>query len=233
MRSINKTLSYLLMIMVSLVIICSTSCKKDDDPQPTNTVTDVDGNVYNIITIGTQTWMASNLRVTKYNDGNAIPNVVDDAQWQGLTAGAYCNYNNTTASANSYGRLYNWYAVNSGKLCPAGWHVPSDAEWQTLINNLGGAAVAGGKLKEAGLAHWMSPNEGASNSSAWTGLPGGFRSEDGLYFSATTNGFWWTSTPSNDPGYPLYYLLDFNSAAIASGNDGLQSAGNAVRCIKD
>jgi uncharacterized protein (TIGR02145 family) len=148
-------------------------------------VTDGDGNVYNTVTIGTQIWMKGNLKTMKFNYGTSIPNVTDNTTWAGLTSAAYCWYNNDAATyKTTYGALYNWYAVdvasNDGKnVCPAGWHIPSDAEWTTLTDYLGGASVAGSKLKETGTTHWLSPNTGATNESGFTALPGGGHSRNG------------------------------------------------------
>jgi len=140
------------------------------------TVTDIDGNCYRTVTIGTQVWMAENLKVTHDCNGEAIPNVTDGATWAGLTAGAYCEYNNDVNNVATYGRLNNWYAVaDSRNISPAGWHVASDAEWQTLSIFLGGDAIAGGKMKETGTTHWYSPNTGATNESGFSALPGGYR----------------------------------------------------------
>jgi len=145
----------------------SSSCKKkDDNNNPTTTagkVTDIDGNVYDTVKIGTQIWIIENLKTTKYNDGTSIPMVTDSAAWINLTTPGYCWHKNTSASyKNTYGALYNWYAVNTGKLAPKGWHVPSDAEWTTLITYLGGDSIAGGKMKETGMSHWFSPNTGCN-----------------------------------------------------------------------
>jgi uncharacterized protein (TIGR02145 family) len=142
-------------------------------------ITDADGNYYNIVTIGTQTWMAENLETTKYNDGNNIPNISDNVAWSNLTTPGYCWYNNDDSTyKNLYGALYNWYTVNRGKLCPIGWHVPTDAEWTTLTTYLGGESVAGGRLKETGTMHWVSPNVGAINETGFTALPGSCRDFD-------------------------------------------------------
>lgn len=146
------------------------NCCSDCPP----TVTDYDGNVYQTVLIGDQCWMMENLKVTHYRNGDPIPHVTDGVTWGNLTSGAYCNYNNDEGNVATYGRLYNWYAVDDSRnIAPAGWHVPSDAEWQTLVDYLGGDAVAGGKMKEAGTTHWASPNTGATNESGFTALPGG------------------------------------------------------------
>ena len=161
------------------------------------TITDVDNNLYNTVKIGTQVWMAENLKTTKYNDGTSIPNVTDNTVWSALITGAYCDYNNTPSISTTYGRMYNGYSVdnniatkvasNGGKnVCPTGWHVPSNAEWITLTSYLGGESVAGGKLKETGTMHWLTPNSGATNESGFTALAGGRRSYNGCSTSLAT-----------------------------------------------
>ena len=212
----RQAISNFPLLIMGVFIVFASSCKKDNDNKsdnPTNgkttavfnssitygSMTDQDGNTYKTVTIGTQTWMAENLRTTKYNDGTDIYLVTDNTAWGSLTSGGYCNYANTTNvdTIATYGRLYNWYAVNTGKLAPNGWHVPTDAEWETLTNYLGGTSVVGGKLKEIGTTHWNSPNQGATNETGFTALPGGYRDEDGtfgyigrfaLLCSATENG---------------------------------------------
>jgi uncharacterized protein (TIGR02145 family) len=152
------------------------------------TVKDIDGNVYKTITIGTQVWMAENLRTTKLDDGKIVPLVTDDKIWAGLNTPAYCWYtNNAPENKNKYGALYNWYTVSTNKLCPRGWHVPTDAEWKTLITNLGGESVAGGKLKEKGTSHWQSPNAGATNETGFTALPSGERKQSGVFEDSGSN----------------------------------------------
>ena len=175
------------------------SCKKDDNSSKkeennSTTVTDIDGNVYHTVKIGAQTWMVENLRTTRYNDGTAIPLVTGNTAWGSLTTPGYCWYNNDQATYGStYGALYNWYAVNRGKLCPTGWHVATDAEWTQLTDYLGGVWVAGGKMKEAGLSHWESPNEGATNSSGFTALPGGHRISAGSFYLLALHALFWSS----------------------------------------
>ena len=151
----------------------------------TGTVTDIDGNTYQTVKIGDQWWMAENLKVTCYRNGDAIPNITDGTTWASLSTGAYCEYNNDINNVATYGRLYNWYAVtDSRNIAPAGWHVPSDAEWKQLEMYLGMSQSEadatgwrgtdeGGKLKEVGTMHWNSPNTGATNESGFTALPGG------------------------------------------------------------
>ena len=161
------------------------------------TVTDIDGNIYETIQIGDQEWMAENLKVTHYRDGTAITNVTDNAPWVALTTEAYCIYNNNVSNeVDTYGALYNWYAVaDSRNIAPEGWHVPTDAEWQVLVDYLGGDAVAGGKMKEAGTTHWLDPNMGATNESGFTALPGGYRwKTDGTYRGMGIGGYFWSAT---------------------------------------
>ena len=196
---------------------------------PVPIVTDFDGNIYNIVTIGTQTWMAENLKTTHYNNGNVIPNVSDSADWAVLTTGAYCNYMNTTANIITYGRLYNWFAVDTGNLCPINWHVPSNAEWIILTNYLGGESIAGGKLKEAGLSHWNSPNHFATNEVSFTALPGGFRYNG--YFNIGNYGYWWSSTESSlATAWFRVMGYDFNDAGRFYDN---KNHGFSVRCLRD
>jgi uncharacterized protein (TIGR02145 family) len=151
-------------------------------------ISDIEGNVYPVVKIGTQIWMASNLKTTKLNDGTEIP-LVEDASWITLTSPAYCWFNNDESNANTSGALYNWHTVRTGKLCPTGWHVPSKDEWDALANYLGGEDIAGGKLKEVGTAHWESPNEGATNETGFSALPVGTR-DAGTFHDGTTYDHW-------------------------------------------
>ncbi|MEI6754179.1 MAG: FISUMP domain-containing protein [Paludibacter sp.] len=198
------------------------------------TVTDIDGNVYHTITIGTQTWMVENLKTTTYNDGAAIPNVTDDTAWKALTTPAYCWYNNDAATfKNTYGALYNWYAVNTGKLAPIGWHVPSDAEWTTLTDYLGGGNVAGGKLKEIGTTHWLSPNYGATNEIGFSALPGGRREGywDGAFSTLGEDGGWWCETEFST--WNAWYRNMFNLNSAVGRSNYYKYNGFSVRCVRD
>ncbi len=159
------------------------------------TVSDLDGNTYDVIRIGTQLWTKQNLRTTKFNNGSSIALVSDNTVWTNLTNQGYCWYDNDASTYKSlYGALYNWYAVNTGNLCPTGWHVPSDDECLALETYLLGSTVAGGKLKETGTVHWTTPNTDATNETGFTALPGGYRSDTGLFDNIGDYGFWWTST---------------------------------------
>jgi len=199
---------------------------------PSNTVTDIDGNVYHTITIGTQVWMVENLKTTKYSNGDSIPEIADGKKWSNLTTGAYCNYHNETKNSTTYGRLYNWYAVNDSRnIAPIGWHVPSDAEWTTLIIYLGGEDVTGGKLKEKGTTHWQSPNTGATNETGFTALPDGNRGNDGTFNYIGNYGFWWSSTGyyAHDAWY-WYAYYNFSNVFRHFNNKVI---GFSVRCIRD
>jgi uncharacterized protein (TIGR02145 family) len=180
--------------------------------QDTLTVTDIDGNIYHTVTIGSQVWLVENLKVTQYNDGTPIPLVTVGTDWGNLTTPAYCWYNNSYATYGSvYGALYNWYAVNTGKLCPPGWHVPTSAEWTVLTNYLGGESEAGGKLKETGTTHWASPNTGATNETGFTALPGGSRYNTGSFqLNITFNGLWWSSTGYSTSN-ATYLVMSYNN----------------------
>lgn len=196
------------------------------------------------VTICTQTWTTKNLAVTAYSDGTVIPQVSDPTAWANLTTGAWCYYNNDVAYNATYGKLYNWYAAagiydaaslgNSTlrkKLAPTGYHVPTDTEWTTLTTCLGGESVAGGKMKETGTAHWISPNTDATNSSGFTGLPGGYRNNNGTFNNIGSYGFWWSSTEyattvawARDLGY--------NGGDADRGNSS-KRYGFSVRCLRD
>ena len=194
------------------------------------------------VVIGTQTWEIKNLDVTTYSDGTVIPEVSDPTQWAALTTGAWCYYNNTTANGTTYGKLYNWYAVAGiwdeasktdatlrKKLAPTGWHVPTDAEWTTLTTTLGGTSVAGGKMKATTL--WNSPNTDATNSSGFTGLPGGCRYDDGAFGDVGYGGYWWSS--SEDEAASAWYRslhYDYGDADSGASN---KPDGSSVRYLRD
>lgn len=199
----------------------------------TGTVTDINGNTYQTVKIGDQWWMAENLKVTHYRNGDAIPNVTDNATWAGLATGAYCEYNNDADNVSTYGRLYNWFAaVDSRNIAPAGWHVPSDAEWQTLVVFLGGEAVAGGKMKEAGTSHWLSPNTGATNESGFSALPGGFRDYDGVYMAVGITAVFWSST-ERDSNSAWHRYLEYYDSVVGRSSGCTKRNGNSVRCVRD
>ncbi len=196
-------------------------------------VTDVDGNVYDVVTIGTQRWMKQNLNVTHYSNGNSISTAPDPLYWSWMTVGAYCNYNNDVSYSPTYGKLYNYYTtIDPRKLCPTNWHIPSVTEWTTLTNYLGGSNLAGGKLKEIGLAHWTTPNVGATNISGFTGLPGGYRSTNGGYGSLGGYGIWWSNTSTGNSTAWTWSLEYYNTTANTTSYYEY-TRGFSVRCIKD
>lgn len=199
----------------------------------TGTMTDIDGNVYQTVKIGNQWWMAENLKVTHYRNGEAIPHVLSQYEWRGLDTGAYCYFDNDTDNISTYGLLYNWFAVDDSRnLAPPGWHVPTVADMAELMDYLGGEAVAGGKLKEAGTAHWNYPNTGADNSSGFTALPGGMRAGDG-YYDLRGGAYFWTSEENifnNRLGF--YNHLDLRNATLGSGSFPKYN-GFSIRLVKD
>lgn len=196
------------------------------------TVTDIDGNVYYIVKMGDQFWLRENLKVTHYNNGDSIPNVTDNTKWTELTSGAYCNYDNDETHADTYGRLYNWYAGSDERnICPEGWHIPTESEWNDLVNHLGGEYEAGGKLKEEGTSHWESPNAGATNESGFTGLPGGIRVNDGSFEGMHQTGIYWSSTKAfSGYGASLELYYDDSTGVVT---DLSMFWGLSARCIKD
>jgi len=198
----------------------------------TGTVTDIDGNVYKTIQIGTHTWMAENLKTTKFKDGSAITSVTDAGPWINLSTPAYCWYNNDAATNKaSYGALYNWYAINTGNLCLTGWHVPTDAEWTRLTTYMGGETVAGGKLKETGTGHWFNPNTGATNETGFTALPGGYRDGyNGIFEAIEDRGIWWSSVEYQNGA--MIWSIRYDSSTGGRGDGGKQD-GFSVRCVKD
>jgi uncharacterized protein (TIGR02145 family) len=193
-----------------------------------DSIYDSENNKYRTIQIGMQTWMAENLRSVKLNDGTDISFVIETSSWAELTTPGYCWYNNDSVG---YGAIYNWSTVKTGKLCPSGWHVPTDEEWTILTDYLGGKSAAGGKLKETGYSHWLSPNTGATNESGFTGLPTGYRSSSGSFNNIGSYGFWWTSTEAS--AGDAYYRRVYYSYSSVDRSSSNKKSGTTVRCIKD
>lgn len=192
---------------------------------------DIDGNAYPTIIIGDQIWMAENLRVTKYRNGNPIPNVTGNAAWQALTSGAYCWYDNDQTANAKYGALYNWYAVDDPRgLCPEGWRAPTDAEWTAFTNMLGGSSVAGGKLKAVSPL-WNDLNTDATNSTGFSGLSGGYRYYGGYFYGMGDLATFWSSTENSTNNAWFRHLLYGN--AIVSRDYYYKSYGFSVRCLRD
>jgi uncharacterized protein (TIGR02145 family) len=201
----------------------------------TGTVTDINTNIYSTVTIGSQVWMAENLKTTKYNDGTSVPLVAEQAKWNALTAPGFCWYNNDEATYKAtYGALYNWYSLdaasNGGKnICPTGWHVPTEKEWEALETFLNGEVGAGGKLKEAGLVHWLSPNTGATNETGFTALPAGSRGS--TYMGITNDANFWTSTEYNS-GSSMNRFISCSNSNVHILFSGKQN-GFSIRCLKN
>ena len=212
------------------------------------TITDFDGNVYYIVNIGAQTWMAENLKVTHYHDGTTIQLVEDNSAWDALgsTDKAYCYYGNNSAIGNTYGALYTWVAAMNGAVssssnpsgvqgvCPDGWHLPSNTELIELIDYLGGGIIAGSKLKETGTTHWSNPNTGATNESGFTALPGCYRKDNGGFgiYGIGYFGSWWTSTEYSST--ITWYIRLYNGDDSAVIDNGFNKEfGLSVRCLRD
>lgn len=196
------------------------------------TVTDIDGNTYRTVKIGDQWWMAENLKVTHYRNSDAIPNVTDYRIWEVLTTGAYCVYGNNSENIETYGRLYNWHAVNDNRqIAPAGWHVPNSAEWQTLFSLLGDEWYAGGKLKATGTSHWSDPNTGATNETGFSALPGGYRDYLGGFSERGMTAGFWSSTKSLSE-FAGIHVMRYDNPNIIS-RSFYKTDGFSVRCVKD
>ncbi len=204
--------------------------------------TDNDGNHYAVVPIGTQIWMAENLKSTTYNDGTSI-DYWQTGSWSSANP-AFTWYNDTpftgdsTGCINAYGLLYNWYAVDSvsngnKNICPAGWHIPTDSEWLTLQNFSGGQLTAGGNLKETGTSHWVTPNTGASNESGFTALPTGYRLWNGTFLNNGYYSYWWSRTPDiSNPNFAWYFGCYYDNSSFDANSYDKKSA-FAVRCIRD
>jgi uncharacterized protein (TIGR02145 family) len=230
-----------LLIVIALVLVFAGGCKKDDPEISYGSMTDLVGNTYKTVEIGTQTWMAENLKTTKFNDNKDILNVTSNSAWIKLTTPGYCWYNNDeTANKPKYGALYNWYTAKTGKLCPTGWHVPTDAEFKTLEMFLGM------KQGQADGTSWRGTNQGSqmknttgwktgengTNSSGFSALPGGFRYyADGSFFNEGTLSYWWSSDESSSTT-GIYRRLDGSNAGVFREGT-LKAAGKYVRCLKD
>ena len=246
---IKQNIYYLLLIAFSSFAI--SSCEPDKPAEPTSplngkttaifnpdksygTVRDIDGNIYKTIVIGEQTWMAENLRTTRYQNGDSIPNVIDNDEWGSLSTGAYCNYNNTQSidTIATYGRLYNFYAVaDSRQLAPKGWRVPDIGDWLTLIEYFGGDTIASKHLKEVGGIHWSNPFK-SDNSSGFTALPGGSRYlSEGFDDDIGYYGVWWTSSEYNETlsGFLYLYRRDY----IVYKGANYKQNGYSIRLIKE
>lgn len=205
-----------------LIILLLAACSSN--------VSDIDGNEYRTVRIGEQTWMAENLRTTRFRDGSPIPQVPDQAEWAALRSGAWASYDNNALNIGLYGILYNGFAVSDARgVCPDGWKLPSATDWSTLIAHLGGDSEAGGKLKSTGTALWTKPNASATDESGFGGLPGGYRFRNGMFDHLASGGYWWSSTAPTDSTL-AYRALHYDYADVLNGSAPL-STGYSVRCV--
>jgi len=219
-------------LSLPLLISCSSNPVKNYSGER---MEDIDGNQYHTVTIGNLVWMAEDLKTTRYSDGIPIPQIENYDQWANLELPAYCWYNNDSLAKDAYGALYNWYAVESGKLCPDGWHVPSDEEWIEIETTFGGAGIAGNALKESGTIHWKTPNMEATNESGFSALPGGYRSYNGTFNLELRSGYWWTASTKSWYGSSskaVYRSLRHDTKDV-SRNIAEYNNGFSVRCVKD
>lgn len=223
----NKLFKFNSAFIIVIFSMLFTKCEKE-----INLPVDGDGYEYDTVVIGTQVWLAEDLKTTKYNNGVSIPLITDNNQWSSMSSAAFCWYNNEPSVKENYGGLYNWWAVKVSFLCPEGYHVPTDEEWNTLINYIGGEEVAGDKLKATGEQFWSSGNY-ATNETGFTAMPGGWRRpNDGTFASVRWSGSWWSSSPGidDDSGHRVDMYASLPGAYL----QGLsKKAGYSVRCVKD
>lgn len=197
-----------------------------------NGVTAVDGTTYGSVIINNQEWSTQNLNVTRYRNGDLIPQVQNPTEWANITTGAWCFYAYSTANGTVYGKLYNWFAVNDPRgLAPTGWHVPNNNEWISLQDFLGGSQEAGGFMKKTGTSEWQSPNTGATNASGFTGLPGGYCLANGSFSSIGTIGYWWVASEYNSANAWCTGLYSNTKTITRAPID--KNQGFAVRIVKD
>jgi uncharacterized protein (TIGR02145 family) len=199
------------------------------------TVTDIDGNIYNTVQIGNQVWMSENLKTLRYKNGDSIPNVLENTDWQDLSTGALSVYNHDGSNNTVYGNLYNWYTTSDSRgICPTGWHVPTDDEWVTLNIYLGGSFLSGGgKMKAVGTTYWDNPNSGATNESGFSALPGGYRNVDGNFGFLRLHSYFWCGPPPEATATNGWFrLLDNESDNVGRSNVSKQF-GFSIRCLKD
>jgi uncharacterized protein (TIGR02145 family) len=220
MKQTNKALFTFLLVTI---VFCFSFNKSISQ------VTDIDGNIYKTVTISKQIWTSENLNVEHYRNGDPIPQVQDKEQWDNLTTGAWCYYDNNSGNGTTYGKLYNWYAVNDSRgLAPDGWHIPSDAEWTKLTDFLGGAEVAGEKMKTN--SGW-NENGNGTNSSGFTAIPGGYRNHEGYFINIGRNGLFWSSTEFSSDNAWFRNVIG-SIPDVYKPNYG-KDFGLSIRCVKD
>jgi uncharacterized protein (TIGR02145 family) len=217
-------------IILGALLILTFSCKKDEPPP--DPVTDIDGTTYKTVKIGEQIWMAENLKTTRYNDGTGIQKITDATAWSGMKTGAYCWYkNDELIYKDTFGAIYNGYTAKTGMLCPTGWHVPDKEDWLKLREFTGDSIKGGGKLKEAGTEHWLTPNKGADNSSGFTALASGMRYFEGTFASVLNFTGIWSSTETGTKD--LWYTSLYYGDAVFVIDHITKNQGFSIRCIKD
>lgn len=235
-----KSLKFTIILFLFATLSCSKSSESESSEPigknnliTTPPITDFDGNVYQTLAICNQTWIKKNLQVSHYKNGDILPQVTDATQWKNLTSGAWCYYNNDPSTEAIYGKLYNWYAVVDPRgIAPLGWHVPSDLEYNILIENcLGGFGIAGGNMKETGYLNWDSPNTLATNSSGFTALPAGYRTFSGSFNYEGKEALFWSTTEENITRGK--YLGILNTISNATRSNLYKFYGFSVRCLKD
>jgi len=235
MKKVILLVSPCVMIVLFLMLASCGDQLKTDNP-PSGAITDIDGNVYHAVTIGSQIWMVENLKVTKYRNSDPIQNATTSNLWLNLVNGAYAWYDNDSKNKSLYGALYNWYAIKDIRnIAPVGWHVATDSDWTILTTYIGGESLAGGKLKETGLTHWSSPNTGATNQYGFTALPGGIIS-GGISDGIGAEGVWWSyiiTTPT-DYSHNWHREMWLDEVTVdKSGYIFQNGLGFSVRCVKD
>ncbi len=217
-------------VIPGIFFIILFSCTREDkSPEP---LIDIEGNIYKTVRIGEQLWMAENLKATMYNDGEKISLITDASEWRNSTKPGYCWYNNDESSnKDTYGALYNAFTVNTGKLCPTGWHVPEMEEFQKLEEFIADTITPGGKLKETGFDHWLAPNTGADNRSGFTARGAGIRYFEGSFSSILYYTSIWSGSESGNHEQ-WYIALYYNDASLIVSHRN-KMHGFSVRCIKD
>ena len=237
----------ILLGFIAIGLLTFVGCEKEED-ETTETssedssieygegATDIDGNTYKSVIIGEQEWMAKNLTTSRYSDGTSIPNVTYGTQWQNFLTGAWCNYNNSSTNDATYGKLYNWHAVETEKLCPTGWHVPTDAEWTVLYNYLGVDVYSGrGRTVKttSGWNAWLDGTSGGGTDNyGWGGLPGGYRTSGSSFANVGNQGKWWSSSQAISLNDAWIRYLDYSSGGMGRTGSGKED-GMSVRCLRD
>lgn len=198
-------------------------------------VKDNEGHVYGTVVVGNDIWMRHNLQTSQLNDGTAIPWIVDPEEWSKMKTPAYTWYDNIPTHANAYGAIYNWYAIETGRLCPTGWHVPTEVDWKYLINAFPYDSITrtyiGGQMKEASVRYWDAPNAGATNLTGFTAMPGGMRDKAGAFFKFHQKAYFWSATPANSSSI-YYYVLSHDTQSLQRFMTN-KNCGFSVRCVKD